>query len=444
MTHGASWKKAAVILTLSFPLGASSGESDPTAATAAPQAATANSPVSAPDATTSLPLPSNAPLAASPQDPKFAPPLPPPGPFSAPPLPMQQAYSTAANDAPALGTPPTEESKEQQRNFYEVLDDVLGDFEFDLKNGNVVGLAEIALRNISVSENVPESFKSHLEPLITERILKTTKTRMLQCLPCKARKTSLRGDQVVISSPQNSQEELSRIAHMAGISHFLDLAFLYQPSGIVLSFYITDADSGSVIWSRTYNSETSRASAFRRGVDYSQIDQARSKTEYSPTLQGRVILSFISEPSLPSKQNCLGLGYRLVERYDNRKKEIGFEANYKTDATTIVSSANQSSLGLYNFKSINLTLLFLHTWNFIGEEENYNAVRTAFTLGVGGTYASGFLGGLVRGSFEFRLAKHYALSLLVGYRPPAEAFVGTTSSGTVQGLALGAGVNYLF
>src|SRR4051794_18089385 len=52
------------------------------------------------------------------------------------------------------------------RNFYEVLDDLLKDFEFDLKNGDVKGLKDLSLRNTGVSENIPPSFKSHLELLI--------------------------------------------------------------------------------------------------------------------------------------------------------------------------------------------------------------------------------------------------------------------------------------
>ena len=47
-----------------------------------------------------------------------------------------------------------------------------------------------------MSENIPPSFSSHLELLITERILRTPRARMIQCLPCRARKTTLNGDQV--------------------------------------------------------------------------------------------------------------------------------------------------------------------------------------------------------------------------------------------------------
>jgi len=345
--------------------------------------------------------------------------------------------------APTVPAPTFKESKDD-RNFYEVLDDVLGDFEYDLKNGNVKGLRELSIRNVVVSENIPPSFKNHIELLITEKILKNTKTRMIQCLPCKARKTSLDGDQVVISSPETNQTELSRIAKLAGISNFMDIAFLYQPTGIVVSMYITDPESGAINWSRSYNSESSMASAFRRGVDYNQLDQARKETEYTPTIQSRVVLYYLFEPSLPKQAGCLALGYRMMERYDNRKKEVGFEANYMADASTIVNSAGANPSNIYNAFGLNFTLVFLHSWNFIGDEENYNKIRGSLSFGLGGTYASGFLGGLVRASYEWRLGKHYGASLLLGYRPIAGAFINGTSSGSISGLEYGLGVNVLF
>jgi hypothetical protein len=337
----------------------------------------------------------------------------------------------------------------QERNFYDVLEDVLGDFEYDLKNSNVTGLKDLALRNVALSENVPASFKSHLELLITEKILKNTKSKVLQCLPCRARRSTLTGDQMVITSPETNPAELARIAKMSGIAHFLDLAFSYQPNGMVLSMYITEPENGSVVWSRSYNSETSRASAFRRGVDYSQLDEARKSTEYTPTLQYRALVGYVFEPNLSGMTGCLAFGGRMVERYDNRKKEVGFEVDYLKDASTLIngSAAGATAAAADNlYSGINLTMLFVHAWNFIGNEEDFNKVRGSLSASVGGTYASGFLGGVIRSGYEWRLGKHTAVSTMLGYRPSSTAFIGTTAAtGTsVSGLELGLGINLLF
>jgi len=358
------------------------------------------------------------------------------------PIPATQAAPVSQGSEVAQ---PTATPREGERNFYEVMEDLLGDFEFDIKNGNVYGLKDLSIRNLAVSENIPSSFKTHLELLITERILKTTKTRIIQCLPCRSKRTTLNGDQVIITSPDTNPAELSRIAKMSNISHFLDVAYSYQPNGMVLSMFITEPDSGSIVWSRSYNSETSRAAAFRRGVDYSQTDDARRMTEYAPTIQYRVGINYMFEPNIAGITGCLGLGVRMMERYDNRRKEVGFQAEFLKDSSTIVGTVPAAAVAADNlYGGINLTLLFTHGWNLIGDEENYNKVRGSLSFGIGGTYASGFLGALVRASYEWRLGKHYSVSANAGYRPQSAAMLTTNTSAQVSGAEFGIGVNMLF
>ncbi len=347
---------------------------------------------------------------------------------------------------PDMPTPRPEvsEKSETTRNFYQVLDDVLLDFEYDLKNGNVIGMKDLAIRNIGVSENIPPSFKQHLELLITEKILQGSKTRVLQCLQCRGRKASLAGNQVVLSSLGNNAEEMNRIAQTNGIQHFMDIAFSYQPTGIVLSMYITRPDSGNVTWSKSYNSETSRATAVRRGLDYNQLDEAHKEMEYSPTIQSRMTLYYLVEPAISKNEGCLALGYRMMERYDNRKKEVGFELNYLVNAATIVNPLIATPQDLYPAYRFNLTLLFMHAWNLIGNEENFNRARGSIFIGLGGTYVSGYLGGIVRGGYEIRLGKHFSTSLNVGYRPQASAFYSGVPQGDVRGIEYGVGVSVLF
>lgn len=353
----------------------------------------------------------------------------------------------AADSAPVAERKYENTPRGIERNFYQVLEDLLADFEYDLKSGQVTGLKDVAIRNIATSENVPGSFRNHLELVVTERILKTTKARVVQCLPCRAKRTTLNGDQVVITSAETNPAELSRIAKMSNIAHFMDVAFAYQPSGMVLSMYITEPEAGGIIWSRSYNSETSRAAAYRRGVDYSQIDDARKMNEYQPTIQYRMTAYYLFERNVNAYTGCIGVGFRMVERYDNRKKEVGFELNYLKDASTLAGSttaATQTAANMNLYNGMNVTLLFIHAWNFIGAEENFNLVRGGAFAGIGGTYASGFLGGLIRGGYEWRLAKHWSVSSILGYRPASTAFFNNTEAGTVSGLEFGVGISGFF
>ena len=349
--------------------------------------------------------------------------------------------STRSHAADSTATSQTSDDKE--RNFYQVLDDLITDFEFDLKNGNVAGLKDVSIRNIALSENVPPSFKNHLELLITERIMKNTKARVLQCLACKAKRTTMNGDQVIISSPDSNPVEIARIAKTAGISNFLDVSFSYQQSGMILSMFTSDPETGSIVWSHSYNSETSRAAAFRRGVDFSQTDEARRTSEYTPVILYRPTIYYLSEPNFNGvTSGVLGFAFGAVERYDNRKKEVGFQMDYLLDTSTL---SGGSSTGVPNlYAGFNLSLLFIHAWNLIGEEENFNKPRGSLALGIGGTYGSGFLGALARASYEYRLGKHYAISGILGYRPKATPFINGSAQTPVSGMEFGLGVSALF
>jgi len=327
------------------------------------------------------------------------------------------------------------------RNFYAVLDEVLADFEYDLKSGQVSGLKDVSIRNIGTSENVPASFKPHLELLITERIMKTTKTRIVHCIACRSKKTQLDGKSMTISSADTNSVELQRIAKMNGIQNFMDVVYAYQPSGMILSFQISDVETGTTVWTHSYNSENTRASAQRRGVDFQQADEAKYKMEYMPTMQVKPTLYTVMAPKAGSGYStALGFGLRMMERYDNRQKEVGFEMNYYYDVSKLIGITQPASNVWANF---NLTMLFTHAWGLFGEEENFNVTRGVIHAGIGGTYASGFLGGLIRGGYEWRFAKHWTLTSFLGYRPTGTAMISGTQL-KLSGIEGGLGVGYLF
>jgi hypothetical protein len=331
------------------------------------------------------------------------------------------------------------------RGFYQVLDEVLSDFEYDLKAGQVGGLKDLSIRNVATSENIPPSFKSHLELLISERILKTSKTRIVHCIACRSKRATLNGDSMTIASPDSNSAELSRIAKMNGIQNFMDVAFAYQPSGMILSLEISDSETGTLIWSKSYNSDSTRASAQKRGVDYQEVQDAQAKMEYQPTIQIRPVLYTAFEPKASSGYaSVLGLGFRMMERYDNRKKEVGFEVDYFESIPSLVGQPGASSDKNNIYSSFNLTFLFTHAWNLFGDEENYNKARGQIYAGIGGTYASGFLGAVVRGGYEWHLAKHWAITTFLGYRPQATVVIDSTKTVPLSGVEGGLGVGFLF
>jgi hypothetical protein len=353
--------------------------------------------------------------------------------------------STLSYAQEPLPPPAPQTDASGSRNFYQVLDEVLSDFEFDLKAGQVTGLKDLSIRNVVTSENVPASFKSHLELLITERILKTTKTRIVHCLACRSKRATLNGDSMVISSSENNQAETQRIAKMNGISNFMDIAFAYQPGGMILSLQISDVDTGTTLWTRNYNSQSTRASAQRRGVDFQDLEDAKTKMEYTPTISTQPKLYVVMAPKAGSGQStALAFGARMTERYDNRTKEVGFEMNYYMDTAALTGQPGAKTDPNNIYAKFNLTLQFIHGWSVYGDEENLNKARGMIFGGIGGTYASGFLGGLIRGGYEWRLAKHWSVDAFLGFRPQSTLVISGTTTAPLSGVEGGLGVGFNF
>jgi TolB-like protein len=328
-----------------------------------------------------------------------------------------------------------------QRDFYATLDDTLGDFEFDLKHEAVTGIDNVSVRNIAVSENVPRSFTAHLEDLIVERILRGTKTKVIRCEGCHVRRTAMKNGTISVLSAQGNQKQNAKVARTRGIKHFLDAAFTYQPSGLVMSIEITEAESAVALWSRTYNSETSRTAMLRRGIDMDQLDPSTRKAiEYPAVLQYRLRVDYLFEPDITGPTGCVGFAFQMMERYDNRKKELGFELEYLYSSEKLLGRSTTATV----YGPVNLTLLLIHAFNFIASQEDYNQARASFNAGIGGTFATGYLGALIRVGFEWREGKRFATGAILGYRPSSTAFLPIGTGASVEGIEIGMGISYLF
>jgi len=94
----------------------------------------------------------------------------------------------------------------------------------------------------------------------------------------------------------------------------------------------------------------------------------------------------------------------MMERYDNRQKEVGFELNYYYDIAALTGQPSaKTKTNIYS--GMNFTMLFQHAWSC--SEMKKTIIRLVCDHRRNrGTYASGFLGALIRGTYEWRLAKH--------------------------------------
>jgi hypothetical protein len=169
---------------------------------------------------------------------------------------------------------------------------------------------------------------------------------------------------------------------------------------------------------------------------------AEKVEEYVSHTEHHVLGLVTVERTAAGATPCLGVGWRSMKRFWNRKAEWGFEADFLRETGTILGTAiSPGSL----FSTYHLGLLVMGTWNFIGDRDDPNRFRLALNTGIGGAFASGFLSAHARTALEVRIAKSSALSLLAGYRAGGAALLGTNSEIDPRGgLQWGVAIHVLF
>jgi len=93
---------------------------------------------------------------------------------------------------------------------------------------------------------------------------------------------------------------------------------------------------------------------------------------------------------------------------------------------------------------MNFTMLFQHAWSLFGNEENYNKARGVIIGGIGGTYASGFLGALIRGHMSGDWPNIGLSTTFLGYRPQGTLVISGSQTAPLSGVEGGIGVGFLF
>jgi hypothetical protein len=324
------------------------------------------------------------------------------------------------------------------RRFHAVLDELLAEFGYDVKLGQIKGLSNIAIRKVRVSNAIPRTYEEYIETLVIERIRENSQVRVIDCIPCKTKTSSLVDGKLMITSPATNLAKLDSAATTLGIENFMDVILVYHTTHMVLAVNVFNSQSKETVWARSYNSETLKSRFQKMAVDYSQVEPKKITDEYAPEYRLMVGLGGASIPNLsgkPSDSAMLNLQIRSTEKFNNRHNEVGLllSINYSasklvgtasssspttpdtatTDSTTPKPNAFRTGIGLYAFFS----------YLFTGQVESYNDIRTGLGIGLGTLVATGYLAPAARVGIDFYLGRRFSLSFYGNYIRPASVNV---------------------
>lgn len=341
-----------------------------------------------------------------------------------------EAHSNAANPELELATLPTAPAKAVRR-FHEVLDELLAEFGYDVKLGQIKGLKNLAIRKVEVSAAIPTSYRTYMEYLISERIRENSSIRLIHCVPCMSKTSRMIAGKIVITSPSTNLAELRGAAETLGIENFMDVVLVYHSTHMVLALQIFKPDSSELVWSRTYNSETIRSRYQKLAIDYSQVAKSRPGEDYQPEYRLLVGVGGATIPNVGGSsrdESMLSLQFRSTEKFDNRHSEFGMQlgayltlASVITDYPSLENSrtvtpetpaATESTAEPQPAPfSFAMTILGLYSHNFLGSVESYNEVRQGLHFGLGGLLTTGFLAPVSKIGWDMYFGRRFTFSI---------------------------------
>src|SRR4051812_46651038 len=127
------------------------------------------------------------------------------------------------------------------RRFHEVLDELLAEFGYDVKMGQIKGLSNVSVRKIRVSKAIPKTYEDYIETLLQERIRENSQVRLIACVPCKTRTSSLVDGKLMITSPATNMARPESAAAQLGIENFMDAVLVYHTTHMVLAVSVFNA-----------------------------------------------------------------------------------------------------------------------------------------------------------------------------------------------------------
>ncbi|MBP9708723.1 MAG: hypothetical protein KBD78_13880 [Oligoflexales bacterium] len=325
-------------------------------------------------------------------------------------------------------------SSKRVRRFHEVLDELLAEFGYDVKQGQLEKLKNISVRKISVNESLPASYNNYLELLITERIRDNSKIKVISCVPCRSRTSSIVDGKLLITSPTTNVASLDDAANQLGINYFIDAVLIYHSTHMVLALQAFDTATKEQVWARTYNSETVKSRYQKLAIDYSQVAKARPGEEYQPEYKFLLGLGGAGVPNIGGSSDdsrMLSLEFRATERFNNRRSEFGLMLNVfsalssiaKTKAPEEEVAEDEDAPAEAEPFTTAIAFNAIYAHNFFGALESYNDIRYGMHAGVGAILATGYLAPVMRAGWDAYFGRRFVSTLGLFYLSSSSVLV---------------------
>ncbi len=349
-------------------------------------------------------------------------------------------------------------SSTRVRRFHEVLDELLAEFAYDVRMGQLKSLKNVSIRKVDVSDSLPKTYRQYLELLVAERIRENSRVKLISCVPCKTKTSRLVEGKLMITSPTTNVGRMQQAADQLGIDNFIDVVLVYHTTHMVLAMQVFNTGTQELTWARTYNSETIKSRYQKLAIDYKQVKKSRPGEDYVPDYRFLVGLGGGIIPNVNNNSDDSGMIAAMIrgtEKFDNRRHEFGLQLSVYMKKNSILGDHGTSS-AISDAPKLEASASELTPWttaiamygmyarHLVGSIESYNEVRHGLNVGLGFLMAQSYLTASVRAGWDIYFGKRFATNLAVIGLAPSTDYVSSESVATSAGVGfeLGMSINY--
>ena len=309
-----------------------------------------------------------------------------------------------------------------------------------MKQGQITGLKNLAIRRVEISDTLPRTYEQYVELLVTERIRENSKVKLINCISCKTKSSTMIEGKLMISSPLTNVQKMDEAANQLGIENYMDVVLVYHTTHMVLAFNVFSTQTKEMVWAKTYNSETLRSRYQRQAVDYNQIEKGRTSDEYVPDYKFLIGMGACQLPNVAGTErdkSFIGLHMRALEKFDNRRVDFGLLASFWANTANFLKAypsegtASSTTTETYTGEQRALPykyVLGLHALtarNFVGDVEMYDRIRHGMHLGVGGIISTGYLAPSARVGWDIYFGRRFVATFAGQYIMQSTILVGS-------------------
>jgi hypothetical protein len=338
-----------------------------------------------------------------------------------------------------------------QRQFNDVLGDLLDEFSYDLRTSQVPLTVNLSVRKVSLSDNVPVSYEKYMETMIAERVRQFSQAKVILCTTCRIKQSVVRDGRVSVTTPINNKRALDQLAREYGIESWLDVGIIYQETSLIMAMNLFDAKTKELLWSRVYNSET-LYKRFPSGVPDPETDRKGLQEQPSGPVSEYIFglaIGWALVPNVNDSVNMLALPIRFSEVFNRKRSEAGAQvvalvdteallARAQTEPGVVVESSDQVTRaeGTKILKSFRYGVGLFGTYhhNFRPAVEDLDTIRPGIQGGAGVILAASYLSFTGKIGMNLRMGHSLFIDAEVLYSAPAtielaEGFEYTTPGG---------------